>query len=95
MKRVITILTIVLFSFILISGCTQMERAKSFGGTITVDLEKGQKLINVTWKQSRSDMGLWCLTRPMKAGEEAETYTFKETSQFGIFEGTVIIKEHK
>lgn len=71
------------------TGC--QFAAKNFGGSYTEILPKGQKLVNVTWKKEN----LWCLTRPMKKGEEAETYTFKQNNDLGIMEGTVTIKEVK
>lgn len=73
------------------ASCTQNERAKNFGGTATINLPAGQKLINVTWKNDE----LWYLTRPMNSSDSAETYTFKEESSYGIMEGTVILKETK
>jgi hypothetical protein len=54
-------------------------------------LPNNQKLVNVTWKEGE----LWYLTRQMKQGEVAETYTFNEKSSFGLIEGTVIITENK
>jgi len=71
------------------AGCQQA--AKRFGGSITVDLPKDEKLVNVTWK----DSSLWYLTRPMTKEDTEQTYKFKEDSNFGILEGTVTIKEHK
>ena len=38
---------------------------------------------------------LWYLTRPMRKDEEAETHTFQQSSEFGVFEGTVIVVEKK
>jgi hypothetical protein len=75
----------------LLSSCTQQERAKGWSGTATIDLPKGQKLVNVTWKETQ----LWYLTRPMNSLDSVETYTFKESSSFGIMEGEVVIKETK
>jgi hypothetical protein len=75
----------------LFSGCTQNYRAKELGGTATEVLEKGRKLVNVTWK----DDNLWILTRPMATEDTVETYTFKESSSFGMFQGTVVIKESR
>lgn len=83
---------IILLSLLAIStltGCTDNVRSKAWGGTSTVELPKGQKLINVTWKGSQ----LWYLTRPAKAGETPESIAFKEKSDMGILEGTVIFKE--
>jgi len=77
-------------SLVFITGCTEQERAKDFGGATTVTLPKGQKLVNVTWKQEGN---LWYLVRPMRAGEVAETYQFKESSSFGVMEGQVTLTE--
>jgi len=52
-------------------------------------LEKGQKLVMVTWKEE----DLWILTRPMKSTDTTETYTFSEESSFGVWEGTYTIYE--
>lgn len=73
------------------ASCTQNERAKNFGGTATVNLPEGQKLVNVTWKEDQ----IWYLTRPMNSTDSAETYTFQEESSYGMMEGTVILKESK
>ncbi len=70
-------------------GCTENTRAKSFGGTANVSLKPGHKLVNVTWKESQ----LWFLTRPMRADEKPETYSFSEESSWGVIEGTVLIRE--
>lgn len=84
------ILALILFSFALI-GCTENQRARSFGGTMTVDLPAGEKLFDITWKEHE----LWYCTRPMRDGEKAEIYTFQEKSSYGTFEGTVILVEHE
>ena len=36
---------------------------------------------------------MWYLTRPMRDDEEPETHTFQQSSEFGVFEGTVTIVE--
>lgn len=64
---------------------------KSVGGTINVDVPKGQKLIEATWKGS----DIWYLTRPMREDEDPETFTLQEDSNLGIIEGKVIFKESK
>lgn len=87
MKKVI--LSILAIS--LLASCTQNERAKSFGGTATVNLPQGQKLVNITWKEDQ----IWYLTRTMNSSDSAETYTFQEKSSYGMMEGTVILKETK
>lgn len=74
----------------LLSGCTQNTRARAFGGTATIDIPAGKKVVNATFK----DHDLWVLERNAKPGEKPETLTFKEYSSFGILQGTVIIVEH-
>mgnify|MGYP000110668888 CR=1 FL=1 len=81
-----------LFAFMLgMASCTQNEMAKSFGGKAIYTLPKGEKLVNVTWKEDH----LWYLTKPMTANDTPETYTFKEKSSFGIIEGSVTLIETK
>ena len=67
---------------------TRSHEVFSFG---TVHLEPNQKLEEITWK----DDSLWYLTRPMMDNDIAETHTFQQSSNFGVFEGTVIIIESK
>jgi hypothetical protein len=72
-------------------GCTQNQRAKSWGGNATVNLPKGQKLVNVTWK----DSNVWYLTKKMSKNDTEEQYSFGEESSWGLLEGSVTIKEQK
>lgn len=87
-KSILLILTILGLSFI---SCTDNSRARHWGGTQTINLEKGEKLIEATWKET----GLWYLTRPMRENEKAEIFTFQEDSQYGIMEGKVVFIETK
>lgn len=88
MKKTILAVVLVL-AIVALSGC--QWAAKKAGGNYDVDLPPDHKLVNVTWK----DSDLWYLTRPMEADDEAETYSFIEDSNFGVFEGTVTITETK
>jgi len=76
---------------LLATGCTENQRARSFGGTSTHELPPNSKLVTATWKQD----DLWMLTRPMHTNDTAETYEFRESSSFGLMEGKVIIKERR
>jgi hypothetical protein len=71
-------------------GCTANERARSFGGTLTIDLPAGQTLVNATWKNTE----LWYLTRPRAKSETAQTYEFVEKSTYGMMEGKVVFREN-
>lgn len=77
----------------LMTGCTANERAKSFGGKLTINLPCNQKLFDLTWKETN----LWYAYRPMRDWESAtaETYTFKEDSSWGMMEGEVTFVESK
>ena len=88
-KKAITLLMAVSFALTL-SGCQQMG-AKSFGGEMTLTLEPNRKLEEITWKED----SLWYLTRPMREGEAPETHTFQQSSEWGVFEGTVTVVESK
>jgi hypothetical protein len=82
-----------LVAILSLTAC-ENEMAKYFGGTMTVELEKDQKLVNASWKSSsKSSSSLWLLTRDRKADEQPETYKYIEKSTYGVFEGTVIIRE--
>lgn len=73
------------------TGCTQKKRASEYGGSMAVQLPCGDKLVNIMWKENN----MWVLTRPFKREEEAETYTLKEDSNWGVAEGIITIKECK
>lgn len=84
MRKIIFVLTICVF---ILTGCN--NAAKNYGGSITLELDPGRKLEEITWKED----SLWYLTRPMRDGEQAETHIFKCKSEFGVFEGSVTVIE--
>lgn len=86
----IMIVLIMLGLSIMLSSC--QGAARSFGGDITLELEPNQKLELITWKD---DDSLWYLTRPMREDEEPETHVYQQSSEWGVFEGTVTIIESK
>ena len=65
--------------------------AKKVGGSATIILPDNQKLQLVTWKNDN----MWVLYRPMRADEQAETYTYQEDSKFGLLEAKITIREVK
>lgn len=65
---------------------------KNLGGNMTLELEPNQKLEEITWKD---DDSLWYLTRPMRNDEKAETHIFQQSTNFGVFEGTITVIESK
>lgn len=85
MKKTICIL--LLAAVVGFTGC--QSAARNLGGDITLELEPGLKLEEITWKED----SLWYLTRPMREDEFPETHVFKQNSEFGVFEGSVTVIE--
>ena len=75
----------------LMYGCTENEMARNFGGTETVELPAGRRLVNITWKGDKGAANLWVLTK--EDTTKPTTYFFEEKSGYGVMEGKVIIKE--
>lgn len=73
-------------------GCTEAARTKRWGGTMTIQVPNGQKFIEATWKEGGN---VWYTTRAMRTNEEPETFYFREKSQFGAFEGTIVFQESR
>ena len=88
MKKFIYAIIIVI-AFMLVS-CDKTF-TKHFGGTTTINLEPGEKLIEVTWK----DDNIWYLVEPMSDEYTPTTKIFKESSRFGAMEGKIIFVETK
>lgn len=88
MRKVLFVLMIILFTMI---SCTEQSVTRRFGGTIRIDLPKGEKLINATWKET----DLFYLTEPMDSDYIPKTKTFRESSSFGVFESEVLFIESK
>jgi uncharacterized lipoprotein YajG len=80
MKKLLIVLSV---AFVLTS-CTDNQAARHFGGTETIQLQKNEVVLNVTWKDSQ----MWICTKDTTTGV---TY-FREKSNWGVMEGTVILK---
>jgi len=88
MKKLIIIKVVVLLLLaVTLFSCTANERARNLGGTEHITLDKGDRLVNVTWKQD----DLWILTK--QDNTKPSTYSFKEKSSYGIMEGEIVITE--
>lgn len=88
-KKILATLLAVGLIATMLTGC--QGATKSFGGSMTIELEPNTKLELITWK----DDSLWYCTRPMREDDIAETHTYQQQSEFGVFEGTVTIVETK
>ena len=67
------------------TSCTENERARNLGGTMTVKLPAGTEFVNATRKNEE----LWYIYRPRKAGETPEVTIMQEDSVFGLMQGKV------
>lgn len=86
MKKVVCIL-LLSAAVVGFTGC--QSAARNLGRDITLELKPGLKLEEITWKED----SLWYLTRPMREDEFPETHVFKQSSEFGVFEGSVTVIE--
>jgi hypothetical protein len=91
LKRKIILFAVTTLLACALPGCSSQIAVKSFGGDVTLKLEAGRKLEEITWK----DDSLWYLTRPMREDEEPETHLFEQSSVWKVFEGTVTVVESK
>jgi len=85
-KIIIILLTTIICVF---TSCTQQAVSRQFGGTVTIKLDPGEKLVEATWK----DDNLWYLVEPMDSNYIPTTKVFKENASFGIMNGKVIFIE--
>lgn len=87
MKKLLGLLAIVT-----LASCTENSKARMWGGTETIQLDPGKRLVNITWKSTdKTGSDLWILTK--QDTTKPSTYLFEEKSSFGIMEGKVIIIE--
>jgi len=73
--------TVILLTLMLIS-CTNNMKARTFGGTEEIKLNKNEVLMNATWKQN----DLWVLVKDTTTNK----CEFKEYSSFGILQGKIV-----
>lgn len=81
----------VLFAVVTLTSCEQYF-TRQYGGNTTIKLEKGEKLIEATWK---GEGDLWYLVEPMDSDYTPKTKVFKESSLYGVMEGSVTFIESK
>ena len=75
---------------LLLTSCENFA-IRNFGGSQTIELEKGQRLVEITFK----DNDLWILTEPMDSDYVPKTKTFYEDSNLGVMQGKITIIEQR
>lgn len=91
MKKLILSLAIITTALLSVS-CTEQDRARNWGGTTTINLPPGQRLIEATWKDYD---GIWYLTEPMDSDYIPQTKVFREITSYSMMQGKVIFVEHR
>jgi len=66
---------------------------KRIGGTTTIELPTGKKLVPYTVQWEPNGSHIWYLTEDAEPGYQPKAYTFHESSNLGILEGTIIFQE--
>jgi hypothetical protein len=95
MKKVTKLLLVVLMVVIAtvsLTGCQAVT--KKYGGTTTIDIPKGKKLVPYTVQWEPNNSNLWYLTEDAEEGYQPKNYEFHESSNMGAMEGTIIFVEH-
>ena len=86
-KKILFTLALI-FTFI---SCTENSISRKLGGTMTVNLPKGEKLVMATWKET----SLFYLTEPMDSSYVPKTKIFREDSSWGLVESKVLFIESR
>lgn len=91
MKKLLGMFIVAITLVTIMYGCTENQMARNFGGTETIVLPRGRRLVNLTWKGDKGAANLWILTK--EDTTKPTTYYFEEKSDMGMMEGKVIINE--
>ena len=91
MKKIVLIAFLAATFICSFTSCTENKMARKFGGSTTIELPAGEKLIEATWK----DDNLWYLTEPMEPGYKPKTKIFREDSSWGVLKGEVKFVEKR
>lgn len=93
MKKILSTLIVIgclIGGFLIFHSCDN-HIARSFGGTVTINVDPGYKVTEATWKQNE----LWYFIEPMEETYTPKTKYLKESSEYGMLEGKVIFKESR
>ena len=74
-----------------LTGCTDNQRTKAFGGSMTVQIPCDQQVFDVTWKGE----DLWYATQPAPSDWKPAQKRFTEYSSYGVIEGEVVLNESR
>jgi len=80
-----------MFTALLLSliACTDNQRTKAFGGSMSVQIPCDQQVFDVTWK----GVSLWYATQPAPSDWKPSQKRFTEYSSYGMIQGEVTLTE--
>ena len=92
MKKALT--TLALVTACILVGC--IEKYAGVDRNITVEMIKGQKLVEFSWDRST----VWILSKPMTSNDVAETYRldgyrYSSSAEFKMIEYRMTVNETK
>jgi hypothetical protein len=74
-----------------LTGCTDNQRTKAFGGSMSVQIPCDQQVFDVTWKGE----DLWYATQPAPSDWKPGVKRFVEYSSYGLIQGEVTLTESR
>lgn len=87
MKKFLLIIATVL----LFASCTEQNRARNFGGEVTIKAPVGYKVTSATWKEDN----IFYFLEPMEDEYVPKEKKFIESSSYGVFETEVTFIESR
>jgi len=75
----------------LLTSCTDNQRTKAFGGSMSVQIPCDQQVFDVTWKGE----DLWYATQPAPSDWKPAQKRFTEYSSYGMIQGEVVLNESR
>lgn len=91
MKKKLFIKALTVCLLLTLFSCTPNQRVRQYGGEMTINLPKGQKLMMATWKKAN----LFYLTEPMESDYVPKNKVFQESSNWGVLESKIIFVESR
>lgn len=89
MSKLYYILFAIISLAFIFSSCTENQRARTFGGTTTINVEKGKKVTMATWKEEN----IFYMVEDMDSGYIPKDKELIESSSFGIIESKIVFHE--
>lgn len=90
--KIFIILVVVILIANLCGSCTSNQRAKEWGGTMTINVHPNYKVTMATFK---GDADMWYMIEPMEDDYAPKDKILIEDPTWGVFHGKVIFHESR